>query len=167
MRVATFFLWFFCVLTIANGASARTFSARVVGISDGDTIKVLKGKKAIKIRLDGIDCPEKRQAYGSRAKQFTAALAFGKTVRVNTSHQDRYERELGEIFLPDGQSLNRELLKSGMAWWYRQYSKDDSLGALEEAAKTAKIGLWADPHPIPPWEFRHPRKTKKSGRSHE
>lgn len=100
------------------------FVGKVVRVSDGDTIEVLRAGRAVRVRPKGIDCPESRQAYGTRAKQFTASLAFGKTVAVQVHSTDQYGRILGEVILPDGRSLNRELVRSGYAWWYRRYSDD-------------------------------------------
>lgn len=116
------------LLFIASFAYAEDFSARVVGITDGDTITVLHDGRAEKIRLNGIDCPERRQAFGTRAREFTSSLAFGKGVIVKVTGRDRYGRTLADVILPDGRSLNRELLKAGYPWWIRKYSKDESLG---------------------------------------
>jgi micrococcal nuclease len=127
----------------------------VVGISDGDTISVRHGTRAEKIRLNGIDCPEKKQAFGQRAKQFTSKLAFGNDVLVKTFGRDRYGRTLGDVVLSDGRILNQELVKAGLAWWYAKYSKDSTLRQLQEAARQAKRGLWVYPDPVPPWEWRH------------
>jgi micrococcal nuclease len=127
----------------------------VVGISDGDTISVMHGTRAEKIRLNGIDCPEKRQAFGQRAKQFTSKLAFGKDVTVKTFGHDKYGRTLGDVILPDGRTLNHELVRAGLAWWYEKYSKDLALRDLQEGARVAKRGLWVYPDPVPPWEWRH------------
>ncbi len=115
-----------------------------------------KGKR---IRLHGIDCPEKRQAFGNRAKQFTSTLVFGKTVTVQFVDRDRYGRTVAEVLLPDGRSLNRELVRAGFAWWYWRYAPDDeTLAQLEREARGAQRGLWADPHAVPPWEWRIMRK---------
>ncbi len=120
---------------------------RVVGVSDGDTITVLRKGKGERIRLHGIDCPEKRQAFGNRAKQFTSKLVFGTTVTVQVVDRDRYGRTVAEVLLPDGRSLNRELVRAGFAWWYWRYTPDDeTLAQLEREARGAKRGLWADPH---------------------
>ena len=91
--------------------------------------------------------PELAQAFGRKAKRFTSDLAFGKTVRLAGKGKDRYGRELAEVFLPDGRSLNRELVAAGFAWWYRKYSTDRDLGALEQQAREQRRGLWADPEP--------------------
>jgi endonuclease YncB( thermonuclease family) len=126
----------------------------VVRVRDGDSIVVLRGGVGIEVRLDGVDCPELAQAFGKRAKGFTSALVFGKGVRLVGKGKDRYDRELAEVFLPDGRSLNRELVSAGYAWWYRAHSTDRTLGSLEQAARAARRGLWADSDPIPPWDFR-------------
>ncbi len=138
--------------------SHADFTYKVVGVSDGDTITVLHNGKGERIRLHGIDCPEKRQAFGNRAKQFTSNLVFAKTVTVQAVDRDRYGRTVAEVLLPDGRSLNRELVRAGLAWMYRRYSNDQSLSDLEEEARVARRGLWVDANPIPPWEWRIMRK---------
>ncbi len=135
------------------------FSGRVVGVTDGDTIKVMHNGMAEKIRLYGIDSPEKGQAYGTKAKQFTSEMVFGKDVTVKTHGLDKYGRTIGVVMLPDGRNLNHELVKAGLAWWYRKYAPhDDTLRELEEKAQQTKHGLWADPHAVPPWEWRKLRR---------
>ncbi len=137
---------------------AEQFSGNVVGVADGDTISVMDKGQAVTVRLQGIDSPEKRQAYGARAKQFTSQRVFGQVVTVIVSGTDRYGRTLGEVILGDGTNLNRTLVEEGLAWWYRQYSDDDALRQLEEEARAAGRGLWADRDPVPPWEFRKAAK---------
>ena len=128
----------------------------VVGISDGDTITVLHGGKGEKIRLFGIDTPEKGQAFGNKAKQFTSKMAYGKTVEVKTKDIDRYGRTVALIDV-NGQSLNEELIKNGFAWVYRKYCVEsfceDWLN-FEAIARYGKIGIWSESNPIPPWEYR-------------
>ena len=137
------------------GTAGEPFSGRVVGISDGDTIRVMHNGRAERVRLWGIDCPESHQPFGTRAKQFTGDLAFGKDVKVLVRDLDRYGRTVGEVVLPGGRSLNRELVRAGLAWWYRQYARGDrELERLEAEARAARRGLWADAHPVPPWEWR-------------
>jgi micrococcal nuclease len=140
-------------------AQAIEFRAKVIGVSDGDTLTVLTAqKKQIKIRLYGVDAPETGQDYGSRSKQAASAMAFGKTVTVQVKDTDRYDRTVAEIILPDGKSLNREMVRIGAAWHYRKYAPNDrELAALEREARDAKVGLWSQPNPVPPWEFRHPK----------
>ena len=138
--------------------AAEPYQAKVVGITDGDTIKVLHEGKQIKIRLYGIDTPEKRQAFGNKAKQFTADRVFGKTVTIIPMDTDRYGRTVGLVQSPDDPvTLNEALVKHGYAWVYRKYCRADFCPdwlIQEQTAKTSSIGLWADPEPIPPWQFR-------------
>ncbi len=130
------------------------FIGRVVGVIDGDSIRVMHEGKAEPIRLLGIDCPEKRQPFGTRAKEYTSELACGQDVTVYGDRHDRYGRTLAKVLLPDGRSLNQELIKAGLAWWFRKYSKDLRLGELERQARVAKRGLWVENSPVPPWEWR-------------
>ncbi len=137
---------------------AATWKGKVVGISDGDTITVLHHGKGEKIRLYGIDCPEKSQAFGKRAKQFTSNTVFGKTVEVKPVTTDRYGRTIAWVYV-NGTCLNEELLKAGMAWHYKRYSSERHLAELEIETRQNKAGLWSDPHPIPPRDFRHGKRT--------
>ncbi len=131
---------FFSFALLTSQTLAADFTGRVVGVSDGDTITVLHDGKGERIRLHGIDCPEKRQAFGNRAKQFTSKLVFGETVTVEVVDRDRYGRTVAEVLLPDGRSLNRELVRAGFAWMYRRYTNDQSLSDLEEEARVAGVG---------------------------
>jgi endonuclease YncB( thermonuclease family) len=146
--------WLAVSAFLAGSAAAEEFTARVVGVTDGDTLTVLHAKHSEKVRLVGIDAPEKRQAYGERAKRFTADLAFDRTVTVRTAGRDRNGRLLGEVVLPDGRSLNQELVRAGYAWWFRRYSRDGRLARLEEEARASRRGLWADEVPQAPWDYR-------------
>jgi micrococcal nuclease len=140
--------------------AGTVFQGECVGISDGDTISVMRNGKAEKIRLHGIDCPESSQAFGTKAKQFTAT-AFRQRVSVEVVDTDRYGRTVGIVTLPDGRILNHELVKSGLAWWYSQYAPgDDTLKQLQERARAEHVGLWSDPAPTAPWEFRNGTKDK-------
>jgi endonuclease YncB( thermonuclease family) len=136
---------------------AEEFRALVVGVTDGDTITVLRDGRHEALRLHGIDAPEKRQAFGERAKQFTSDLVFGKTVVVRVGGRDRYGRTIADVFLRDGRSVNQEVVRAGYAWQYRRYSGDQRLAVLEAEARAAFRGLWADPNPEPPWEWRQGR----------
>lgn len=133
---------------------AASFTGKVVQVSDGDTIQVLRDGRAEKVRLAGIDCPELNQPYGQAAKRFVLHAAAQKTVTVQVITTDRYGRTVGEVILPDGRSLNQEVVRAGYAWWYRKYSDDSVLAALEEEASLARRGLWVDANPVPPWEWR-------------
>jgi endonuclease YncB( thermonuclease family) len=134
------------------------FTTHVVGVLDGDTIEVLHNGRAERIRLSGIDCPEKGQDYGKRAKQAASELVFGKDVTLQTHGHDKYGRTLADVLLPDGTNVNHTLVKDGWCWWYRKYAPGDTeLEQLEKSAREAKKGLWADPQPVPPWEWRRRR----------
>ena len=154
-------LLIFLLPSIGLSWQTYTWQGKVVGVSDGDTITVLHNGKAEKIRLYGIDCPEKRQSFGKKAKWFTSDLVFGKYVEVKPVTTDKYGRTIAWIYI-DGRCLNKELLKAGLAWHYKKYSSDRSLAELENKARLKKIGLWSDPYSIPPWEFRHSSKSKLS-----
>jgi len=134
----------------------KEWSGKVVEISDGDTITVLHDGKSERIRLYGIDTPEKRQAFGKKAKQFTSSMVYGKTVEVETKDTDRYGRTVALVYV-NGESLNEALVKDGYAWVYRRYCKEffckDWL-SLESAARDGKVGLWSEPNHVPPWDFR-------------
>jgi micrococcal nuclease len=137
--------------------SAQAWEGKVVGVTDGDTITVLQEKNPIKVRLYGIDCPEKRQAFGTRAKQFTSDLVFGKMVDVETVDVDRYKRTVGIVRLPDGTVVNQEIIRAGYAWVYARYCKKSiclEWKTLESEAASEKRGLWKDEKPVPPWEWR-------------
>ncbi|MGB6063496.1 MAG: thermonuclease family protein [Desulfomonilaceae bacterium] len=130
------------------------WSGRAVGVSDGDSIRVMRWGRAKKIRLFGIDCPELGQAFGRKARHFTARMVFGKIVEVRQVDKDSYGRTVAWVSV-DGRSLNKELLRAGLAWWYRHYAQDErELERLEAEARRSKIGLWCFPNPVPPWEFR-------------
>ncbi len=134
---------------------AADFHAKVIHIADGDTITVLNDtNEQIKIRLNGIDCPEKAQAYGNKAKQFTKVLVHKEMVVIQAYGTDRYGRTIADVILEDGRNLSQELVKAGLAWWYYRYSNNRELGQLELDAKLAHVGLWKDKNPVPPWVFR-------------
>jgi len=140
-------------------SAAGDYSGKVIGITDGDTITVLRGSSQNKIRLHGIDCPETGQDFGSKAKTVTSGLVFGKLVTVRVRGMDRYGRTVAEIVLPDQRILNQELVRQGYAWWYRKYAPNDRLlSKLETDARAARVGLWAQPDPTPPWEWRRAAK---------
>src|SRR5690348_5830188 len=133
---------------------------RVVKISDGDTLTVLdESKRQHKVRLVGIDAPERKQEFGTVSRQNLADLVFSKKVVVEWSKQDRYQRVLGKVLL-DGQDINLKQIKAGLAWHYKRYDKDQGLAdqrlyaEAQKAASLNGIGLWRDPAPVAPWDFR-------------
>ena len=131
------------------------FIGPVASVLDGNTIEVLHNTHPERVRLSGIDCPEQGQAFGDRAKQAASTLLFGRDVILQTHGQDKYGRTLADVLLRDGTNVNHELVKDGWCWWYRKYAPRDAvLEELEKAARDAKKGLWVDPAPVPPWEWR-------------
>ena len=151
-------------LTLIVSTDSFGWSAKVVSVSDGDTITVLHFGHQEKIRLYGIDSPEKAQDYGQKAKDLTGALIAGRNVDVETKTVDRYGRTVGMVTV-DGQSLNELIVQNGYAWVYRQYCNERFCSdwvRLEEKARQQRKGLWAGSNIIPPWEWRHqPKETMK------
>ena len=128
-------LLLFILLLLLPDFAFADFPGPVVSILDGDTIEVLHNRHPERIRLSGIDCPEKGQAYGQKAKHAASDLAFGNQVTVQTHGYDKYKRTLGDVILPDGMNLNQELVKQGWCWWYRKYAPGDTvLDGLEHEA---------------------------------
>jgi len=151
----------FVLLSPSVATATPTFPAKVVHISDGDTITVLRDQQQIKIRLHGIDCPERGQPWGTRAKQFTADLVGMKTVMVQPMDMDRYGRLVAVVSSQEtGKSLNLELIRAGLAWWYRKYAPGDKvLEKAEDEARVAQIRPWADPRPDLPWKWISGQRT--------
>lgn len=135
-------------------AAFSDFAGKVVSIADGNTITVLRGREQVKVRLDGIDAPQKSQPFGSKARQFTADACFGEVVTVVEKDTDRYGRTIA-VIEADGENLNLQIVEEGFAWWYRKYApKNTPIVAAEKAAREAQRGLWKEPKPVPPWEWR-------------
>jgi endonuclease YncB( thermonuclease family) len=157
-------LFLFIILNSVN-VHAETLTGKVVSVADGDTITVLDASNTQhKIRLSGIDAPEKRQAFGTVSKQYLANMVFNKSVIVSWQKNDRYGRIIGKV-LVDDIDVNLEQIKAGMAWFYRQYQKQQPIqdqadyAAAEQEAKANKLGLWVDEDPIAPWNFRRAKRN--------
>jgi micrococcal nuclease len=138
----------------------------VVAISDGDTITLLtEDKRQIKIRLVGIDTPEKKQAFGTKARDHLASRIFKHDVEVDLRKQDQYGRHLGVIYI-GGVDINQSMIQDGYAWFYKHYAKEQPkeealrYAKAEADARSKQRGLWADPNPVPPWEFRKEAKEE-------
>ncbi|HSC52516.1 MAG TPA: thermonuclease family protein [Phnomibacter sp.] len=154
MRQYSTVIAFVGFLLLCNPLLAQ-LRGKVVAIADGDTFTLLiSGNKQVKIRLHGIDCPEKKQAYGMVARQCLSDSIFGKTIEVKVFNKDRYGRSIGMVYTPKGTNMNESLLKAGLAWHFKKYDKNPNWAVLEDKARKAKRGLWADAHAIAPWEWR-------------
>ena len=141
--------------------AAAEMRCEVVGVLDGDTIKCFSADKTEeKIRLAGIDAPEKAQPYGAASKKALSDAVFGKPVVIDWHKRDKYGRIIGKVVV-FGVDANLQQIERGLAWHYRDYMKEQSAedraaySAAHDQAKAARIGLWEDASPIPPWEFRH------------
>jgi len=158
-KISRYIVLFYLLITLfLSGISyAQTsIKGQVVSVSDGDTITVLQDSGQHKIRLYGIDSPEKKQDFGQKAKQFTSRMVFKQEVRVVAYDTDRYGRTVGVVYIGE-KCLNEELVKNGLAWVYKKYCSDVFCNhwlKLEQEARANKIGLWVYDNPIPPWEFR-------------
>lgn len=149
---------------IAVLGQAATIEGWVVGVTDGDTVTVLDGSNTQhKIRLAGIDAPEKKQAFGARSKQSLSDLVFDRQVSVETDKRDRYGREVG-VILVNGKDANLEQITRGFAWHYKAYEREQSANDrklydfAEQEARARRRGLWADVDPMPPWDYRHSKR---------
>lgn len=153
-------------LLLATQCQAEVISGRVVRVADGDTITVLDAEKVQhKIRLSGIDAPEMAQAFGQRSRESLAELVAGRTVIVETTKKDRHRRFIGKV-LVNGQDINIEQIRRGMAWFYRHYENEQpasdrqSYDRAETEARDYRRGLWTDKNPTPPWDFRQRRRSQ-------
>ena len=134
----------------------QTLSGKVVAIKDGDTVVVLDSlNNQTTLRLAEVDCPEKNQPFGTKAKQFTSDQIYYKTIKYVVTDTDRYGRSIAMIYYDtDNKYLSAEIIKAGMGWHYKKYSTSKELATFQENAKQNKIGLWIDNDPIEPSEFR-------------
>lgn len=129
-------------------------TGKVVSIADGDTFTLLvENGEQVRVRLYRIDCPEKGQDFSNKAKEFLAEQVFNKEVVVDRKGLDRYGRTIGLVKI-DGTTVNEKLLEAGLAWHYRQYDANPEWAKIEAEARASKRGLWMNPSPIPPWEYR-------------
>lgn len=167
MRYPHFILPAAVALLIATtSALADTYTARVVGVTDGDTLTVLdRDYIQHKVRLSGIDAPEKSQPFGQVSRQHLASLVFGKTVTVDAYKEDRYGRTIGKVLL-DGADANLAQVRAGLAWHYKQYEREQeaedrrTYASTESEARDERRGLWKDPRAMAPWEYRRARRKQ-------
>jgi endonuclease YncB( thermonuclease family) len=157
---------FLLLLATFSTVQAEVIAGRVVGVSDGDSITVLDTYKVQhKIRLAGIDAPEKAQAFGNRSKESLSDLVFSKTVTVETDKKDRYGRSVGKVLI-DGKDANLLQVERGFAWHYKAYESEQSpsdrmlYDLAEREARAARRGLWRDSDPMAPWDFRKEKRRE-------
>lgn len=154
------------LLLLTIPAHADLLQGKVVSIADGDTLTLLVDRQQHRIRLAGIDAPEKSQAFGSRSKSSLGDLTFQKMVVADCPKTDRYGRLICRVMVGD-QDVGLQQVADGMAWWFRRYSGEQSPAdraaheSAEDAARAARTGLWSDVDPVPPWEWRRRTKTKR------
>lgn len=155
MKISKYLMCLLSLYTTIIFAQPKEFYAQVIAIKDGDTVKILYEKQEYTVRLSHIDCPEKKQDYGKKAKQRTADLCFGKKVRIkHNGKKDRNGRILGEIFASKDLNVNKKMVEEGLAWHYTKFSKDKTYAILEQQARSKKIGIWSLKNPIAPWDWR-------------
>lgn len=173
MKTFSLFLAFLLcfALSCANNTTVNKkegIYGKVVGIADGDTFTLLTDeKKQVKVRLHGIDCPERAQDFGQVARQKLSDLVFNQQVRVVEKDVDRYQRTVGVVYTSDDVCVNEELLRAGLAWHYSEYDKNPEWAALEQEARQKRIGLWSHPKPVRPSEYRKSKRKPKAKKAEE
>ncbi|WP_291103033.1 thermonuclease family protein [Hydrogenophaga sp.] len=151
----------FLVAFVQGTSHADVIGGQVVGVTDGDTITLLDSyQRQHKIRLSGIDAPERKQAFGQRSRELLASLVFSKHVEVESDKKDRYGRTVGKVVF-EGSDINLAMVAAGLAWHYKAYEEEQSLpdrilyAKSENEARSERRGLWVDPEPEAPWDWRH------------
>lgn len=159
------------LLSALNAGAGSLLAGKVIGVLDGDTIEVLDASKTPhRIRLSGIDAPEKAQPFGQRSKEHLSDLVFGRQVDVQTGKADKYGRTVGKVVV-GGVDANLEQVKTGFAWHYKQYASGQSVSdralyaSAENSAHSLHLGLWRDANPMPPWDWRHGGKNQPTATS--
>jgi micrococcal nuclease len=153
-------LKFFLIFCLCSQLYAQTLTGKVIGIKDGDTVVVIDfSNNQTTLRLAEVDCPEKAQAFGTKAKQFTSDQVYLKEIKYTVTDIDRYGRSIAKIYYEENKYLSAEIIKNGFGWQYKQFSTSKLLEKLEHEARQNKRGLWVEPNPIYPSDFR---KSKRS-----
>ncbi len=150
------YLFVIPIIFCFNNSNAQIiFTGKVVKIIDGDTFDLLlQNNTTMRVRMNGIDCPEKKQPFFKNAKQALANYIFGKIVKLNSKSKDKYKRTLADVFCKN-ENINLKMIANGFAWHFKKYSSDIILSKAEINARVKKIGLWSLPNPIAPWDFRN------------
>jgi endonuclease YncB( thermonuclease family) len=150
-------------------AWADMLEGHVIHVTDGDTITVLKGKEQIRVRIGGIDAPERRQAFSKQSTDHLSGMVRRQIVTVEWYKKDRYGRLVGSVFLK-GRDIGLEQVRAGLAWHFKRYANEQTSEAqqvytlAENAARERHLGLWTDPRPVPPWEWREQQRTEAAER---
>ncbi len=164
MRKFIFILLLFISCNPSSTELTETIKGTVVSVADGDTMTILTdSEERIKVRLYGIDAPEKGQDFSNKARTYLNDLCYGKTVKVEKKGIDQYDRTLGIVYL-DELNLNQEMVKEGLAWYYNHYVEDPVLEGLEKTARQQKLNIWSLKNPTPPYEYRKKQRTERSKR---
>lgn len=159
-RILRFLNTFLLLLPLLSlTAPAYTLTGKAVRIIDGDTFDLLVDKTTYRIRLAGIDAPEKGQDFGTASKQMLGALCAGEILTVVVTDTDRNKRRIAEVYNSKKQWINKELIANGMAWHFKQYSTNTVLAAAEQLARKNKTGLWSLKNPVAPWTWRKKRRN--------
>lgn len=145
-----------CLLFSLNYTFCQTtLTGKVVGVKDGDTVVVIDATNyQTTLRLAEVDCPEKDQPFGTKAKQFTSDQIFRKEIKYIVTDIDRYGRSIAKIYYDDNKYLSAEIIKNGFGWQYKKYSTSRDLANFENSARLQKVGLWYDKNPVAPWDWR-------------
>lgn len=152
----------FCILLFTSCGSSTSdeietenVTGKVIGIIDGDTYDILlDGNKTVRVRMEGIDAPEKGMPFYKAAKKHLSDLCFRKQVTLKNTSTDKHNRTLAYSYLEDNTELSHEMLKAGLAWHFKKYNSDSDLAQLETEARNAKIGIWSLENPMTPWDNR-------------
>ena len=165
MKSILLYLLFFLSCTARNNTIEKnnTLSGKVIKIVDGDTFDLLtENKITIRIRMNGIDCPERKQDFYKVSKDALAEYIFEKNINLITHGKDRYKRTIADVFYKT-ENINLKMIQNGFAWHYKRYSSDPVMAKSEEEARAAKIGLWEMKNPIAPWNYREFKKEHLKG----
>jgi len=154
------------LIGLSLSSIANQISGKVVSVADGDTITVLDAEHVQhKIRLSGIDAPERAQAFGRRSRELLSDLVAGAQVVVETDKADRYGRSVGKVLL-QGRDINLAMVNAGLAWHYKKYEREQPASdrllyaSAEEEARERRSGLWRDTEPMAPWDWRAAKRAK-------
>jgi len=149
------FLTLALLLIVAFTTNAQKFTVKVVGVSDGDTFTAInRDSLQMRIRIYGIDAPEKSQDFGKRAKKALSDYVFGKKVTIDVQSQDGWGRYVSYVYTPDGRDVSLMMLQDGMAWHFKKYDSTEKYSKAESDARSKKLGIWSQPNPVAPWDFR-------------